>query len=512
MNRHHMALFVRNCRLILLLRKNFNEGDLNIFSPAEWRWKIPQACDNEWHHYTVNVDLPKVELYIDGNKFETNTEDRHSNPEVIDDWPLHAAHGVNTTLTIAACYQGTENRLKHGFSGDISEIKLSLRKILTSDEIKCGTDCAEHLLPPPEHYLEPEQQIQTNTQLNEITIEGNNEHNIELLLQKIQYINRKSEPTIGRRNIEIKTMVTCANKKSVRLPTIDSYIMLTQQVKEQNHIHDKPINEQQKPQIKINGNSNNLVSYHDIKNGVKILSNINITVNSGGHLNLNLQKLDECSVTVFPSLNPDHEEISIENVENLSPALDIKTTINKDGAELIGYDTIDNYFKVLKSLIYINKKPAYYLNRVFKLTCAQANTHFKSAEFTLTLTVLHPKQQINLTTNLPIAQQQHENSYARAMIHSHEVHEPQNKLMNIRTVQQNSHSTMLIVVICILFVVLICGVGIARLRNNTNKPIVGKHQPCPKVGFLFFFKKKKLFDFFFDRLHPNNNWIGTIQH
>lgn len=43
MNRHHFALFVRHCRLILLLRKNYNDGDLNIFLPAEWRWKIPQV-------------------------------------------------------------------------------------------------------------------------------------------------------------------------------------------------------------------------------------------------------------------------------------------------------------------------------------------------------------------------------------------------------------------------------------------------------------------------------------
>lgn len=43
MNRHHYAWFVRNCRLILLLRRDFSEGDLNIFRPAEWRWKIPQV-------------------------------------------------------------------------------------------------------------------------------------------------------------------------------------------------------------------------------------------------------------------------------------------------------------------------------------------------------------------------------------------------------------------------------------------------------------------------------------
>lgn len=43
MNRHHYAMFVRNCRLILLLRRDFSEGDLNIFRPAEWRWKLPQV-------------------------------------------------------------------------------------------------------------------------------------------------------------------------------------------------------------------------------------------------------------------------------------------------------------------------------------------------------------------------------------------------------------------------------------------------------------------------------------
>lgn len=43
MNRHHYAIFVRNCRLIMLLRRDFGDGDLNIFRPAEWRWKIPEV-------------------------------------------------------------------------------------------------------------------------------------------------------------------------------------------------------------------------------------------------------------------------------------------------------------------------------------------------------------------------------------------------------------------------------------------------------------------------------------
>lgn len=395
-----MALFVRNCRLILLLRKNFNEGDLNIFSPAEWRWKIPQVCDNEWHHYTVNVDLPKVDLFIDGIKFEVNTEDRHSNPEVIDDWPLHAAHGINTTLTIGACYQGSENRLKHAFNGDIAEIKVAMRSTLTDDEIKCGTECAEHLVTPSEHILEPAQEVQSNTQLNEIIIEGNNQTNIEELLQNVQYINNRETPTIGRRNLEIKTTVSCPNKKAIRLPPVQTYLMVlnnaakedvsTNEIThetETNHVHDEDVSPNQQPQILITGKQNHLVSYPDIKEGVHILANISINVFTDGKTQPQLQKLDACSVTVFPSLNPDHEQISVEASESLSAALDIKTSITKDGVEMLGYDSINNYLSVLQSLLYTNKKPAYYLNRVFKLSCSQMNMRFRSSEYTLTITV-----------------------------------------------------------------------------------------------------------------------------
>uniref|UniRef100_A0A182NK81 Cadherin domain-containing protein n=1 Tax=Anopheles dirus TaxID=7168 RepID=A0A182NK81_9DIPT len=556
MNRHHMALFVRNCRLILLLRKDFNDGDLNIFSPAEWRWKIPQVCDNEWHHYTINVDLPKVDLYIDGIRFESNVEDRHSNPEVIDDWPLHAAHGINTTLAIGACYQGSENRLKHGFSGDIAEIKLSTRKVLTANQIRCGTDCAEKLLPPADHYLEPEQQIQSNTQMNKIIIEGSNKTNIEQLLQQIQYINSKESPTIGRRNIQVMTTVSCPNKKAIRLPTIDTYIMVSSANNPSGGsmlsstatssssssglynkiLVDKPLATDQKPQIVISGNSNHLVSYPDIKEGVKILAQINISVYTGKDIRPELQKLDSCNVNVFPSLNPDHEEITIDDKDGADESLfkfDIKTQISKEGVEMIGYDTIENYQHVLKSLVYINKKPAYYLNRVFKLTCSQVDDHFRSAEYTLTLTVLHPKQQptSSIASAAPAsnvllaistaASEQHPavavdshdnaNQYAHVMLHSHDVQEAQSKVRSSgggaallgHEKLASSHSTMLIVVICASFVLLICGVGIARLRNN-NAAAAGsgasgghcggsagssgafsrtdKHLPCPKVA------------------------------
>ena len=63
-----------------------------------------QVCDNEWHHYAVNVRFPNVELVVDGEPLSAG--DGRA-PEVIDDWPLHPAHGINTTMAVGACWQGT---------------------------------------------------------------------------------------------------------------------------------------------------------------------------------------------------------------------------------------------------------------------------------------------------------------------------------------------------------------------------------------------------------------------
>lgn len=158
---------------------------------------------------------------------------------------------------------------------------------------------------------------------------------------------------------------------------------------------------------------------------------------------------------------------------------------------MIGYDTIPNYLRILRSLIYINRKPAYYLNRVFKLSCSQLGDRFRSAEFTLTLTVLHPKQQttapIVQTTEKPaVSAHDHDSSnmFAHVLLHTQDVNEPHAKTSHMQRVSGVTHSTMLIIVICVSFVLLICGVGIARLRNQSQVTRSKKsHQSCVKVGF-----------------------------
>lgn len=157
---------------------------------------------------------------------------------------------------------------------------------------------------------------------------------------------------------------------------------------------------------------------------------------------------------------------------------------------MIGYDTVTNYLRILRSLIYINRKPAYYLNRVFKLSCSQLGDRFRSAEFTLTLTVLHPKQPtiappLPQTTDKPAVQvHEHDSSnlFAHVLLHNQEANEPHAKTSHMQRTTGVTHSTMLIIVICVSFVLLICGVGIARLRNQSHVTRSKKgHQSCVKV-------------------------------
>jgi hypothetical protein len=95
------------------------------------------------------------------------------------------------------------------------------------------------------------------------------------------------------------------------------------------------------------------------------------------------QKLDKCSLTIYPNLNPDHENLSVP--EEMLKRLGMAARVSKDGVTITGSDMVFNYQQVLRQIVYTNRKPAYYLNRVFKLTCSELNGRFTSNEYVQTV-------------------------------------------------------------------------------------------------------------------------------
>ncbi|VEN46418.1 unnamed protein product [Callosobruchus maculatus] len=455
MNRHHYALFVRNCRLILLLRRDFSEGDLNIFRPAEWRWKIPQVCDDQWHHYAINVRFPDVELYIDGQLFRSEKK----NPEVIDDWPLHPTKGINTTLTVGACWQGSDNKMRHHLKGYLAGLSILVGENEKPEVLSCLHQCKESLQVPAMELLQPGMELLTNSDLTEVTVEGDNRTNLETLVRKIGYLNSREFPTPGRRNLRLTTTVTCDNGKQVKVPDAQTYVMVL-----------RP----QTPSIMLNGTGNMARKYEDFRMGVRVLADIHITGE---------QKLDKCQLTIYPNLNPDHENLSVP--EDMLKRLGMAARVSKDGVTITGSDMVYNYQQVLRQIVYTNRKPAYYLNRVFKLTCSELNGRFTSNEYVQTLTVIHPTPKESIARVVEHSgsggsgQQHRESSEPRPLAMVSHQYAPPERLemlggaggvvggprgMGGAAAAAGSHAVTVIVVVCVGFLLFMIVLGAVRIR------------------------------------------------
>lgn len=203
-NRHHYALFIRNCRLILLLRREFNGEKQTIFKPAEYRWKLSDVCDNEWHHYAVSVNFPDAILYVDGQKFKNTS----TNPEIVDDWPLHQLKSVNTTLVVGACWEGKNSKMNFHFRGYLAGLSILRGQNENPNVLSCLHRCKEGLQLPTADSLEPGTDVSTNVDSTSVLVEGKDAIDVEDMISQISYMNSREFPTPGRRSVHISTSLT----------------------------------------------------------------------------------------------------------------------------------------------------------------------------------------------------------------------------------------------------------------------------------------------------------------
>ncbi|CAB4057647.1 CLSTN1 [Lepeophtheirus salmonis] len=362
-NRHHFGIFIRNCKLILLLRQTCKEGEENIFRPAEWRWSMPEVCDGEWHHYALNMNFPEITLIVDGEKWINES----NNPEIIDDWPLHPTKDLKTKITVGACWQGSEGKLKHGFDGYLAGLTILPGINEHIEVLKCLHQCAETLQVPASLDISQGTEIIINTGENIIVIDGNDRNDITKLIQQVAYLNTQEFPSAGKRTVAINTRVMYSNNNKT--------ILLSNQKTEINIISVP------EPTIKIVGTDNFFREYNDFKLGVRILADLHIIISSNGAYSNN-NKMESCSIHINPALNPDHEELNVP--ESLLRMLNIEGKVSDEGVNMDGGEMVYNYERVLRQVTYTNKKPAYYLNRQFKISCSQMENRFISNEYVQT--------------------------------------------------------------------------------------------------------------------------------
>merc|ERR1712183_825952 len=141
-NRHHIAIYVQHCHLMLLIRKKPNgyknyQQNIKQQYPAEWHWKLNEDgnCSNIKYNILLNIEYPNVTLMINNVK---------TKPFLIaDDYPLHLSKVSSTVWSIGASWEGKESIFNQHFDGKLSSLLVSRDKLMSKDEIKCFTFCQE---------------------------------------------------------------------------------------------------------------------------------------------------------------------------------------------------------------------------------------------------------------------------------------------------------------------------------------------------------------------------------
>ncbi|XP_059803996.1 calsyntenin-2 isoform X1 [Hypanus sabinus] len=449
MNRHHYALYVHNCRLVFLLRRDFDQVD--TFRPAEFHWKLEQICDKEWHYYVINVEFPVVTLYVDGVIYDPYL--------VTDDWPIHPSH-IDMQLTVGACWQGGEilkPQFAQFFHGSLAGLSIRPGKIESQKVISCLQTCKEGLDINSLESLGKEIKFHFNPAQSILVMEGDDIDTINRAMQSVAYINSRQFPTPGIRRYALSSQVQCFGEDTcINVPGIDGYIVVLQPVE---------------PKITISGldHFSRPASEFESNRGVVLFPGLRImsTVRRGGREDGKarhpggpeeiVHNLDYCDILVTgDELNSETECLELEPIELHGKHLEF--TNSTAGMSIYGVDTMANYEHVLRKLRYRHWETASIFGRKFRLTCSELNGRYTSNEFNLEVNVLH---NINLMdhVNHVVVQPQ----FLQSIHHSL----PDLPGHNLNTAHNSAipSAATIVIVVCISFLVLIIVLGVFRIRT-----------------------------------------------
>ncbi|XP_072036656.1 calsyntenin-1-like [Amphiura filiformis] len=453
LSRHHHSIYIHNCRLVFLLRRE--AGDIDSFYPTEFRWKLAETCDKEWHRYTLNVNYPEVSriLYVDGALHQTN--------RISDDWPLHHSN-YPTTLTVGACWEGGDNLYIDHFSGYLAGLSILVGKIENHEVITCMYGCKEGLSFQVGDL--PVKVAQFNPSRTELTLEGDLVGGkLSKVVQKVGYVNSRTFPTPGQRPLIVTTTAIC-DGESLPIPDVNAYIMVLQPVE---------------PTITISGPQHIARTVDNLQAGILPFTGVTVVSLMSQEMEeeedefikeddtapdalLSIShNLDSCSVTVD---TPMQEGEILEIPADELAKWHLTKLNSSEGIIIKGVDTIEHYQSLLRAVMYANAHAQDLLSRTFKIMCTELNGRFTSNEFTVQINVLHRK--IQSSSNLNHAKSGHHVQMAGYKPGSEGLRAKMEKRLpadKLAKATASSTAMTVVIVICVGFLVFMIVLGVFRI-------------------------------------------------
>lgn len=247
LNRHHFAVYVRHCKLELLLRREPEEASAE-FRAAEWRWSDERICDGQWHRYGLLFeDLDNIKLTIDGEQFNASQR----NPEILDDWPLHQVkdkvHNLygkhnsmclmfqKTRLVAGACWHGRQKQMVQHFNGYLAAMWLWSGRAHSTDSVKCVHGQHERLQLDAHLELAHGQSAHFANDKTSLHLRAQSSAELARLLRSVQFHldplyaadnAKRLAPSAreGQRRVQVTGNLMCANNVSRPLAPISAIV------------------------------------------------------------------------------------------------------------------------------------------------------------------------------------------------------------------------------------------------------------------------------------------------
>uniref|UniRef100_A0A0K0F0E3 Calsyntenin-1 (inferred by orthology to a D. melanogaster protein) n=1 Tax=Strongyloides venezuelensis TaxID=75913 RepID=A0A0K0F0E3_STRVS len=367
MNRHHFAVYIRHCKLELLMRREAENSDPE-FKSAEWRWHLDEVCDGQWHTYAIKFNnLDKVELYVDGNKFNVNEK----NPEILDDWPLHKTENLKTKLVVGGCWHGRTEEMVQHFKGQLSSMYLLAGDVEGDNKIECLGKCSEEFNYDYTEPLGKGQKVVIDR--NIVALEAPNVDDLVDMMAKVTYKNTQKYIIPGNRTVKIDVEMTCDNGEHIKF------------VGAKMNINVKKIDVL--PVLTASGSGTVNVSGKNLKNGVAMFPDIEINaVNADEGIDLTEKStLDWCQIHLNPSRDLDLEYFS--SPASLIALLNVDFEHDKQGILLKGKEKISGYRDIIRQINYFSTRVDAYNKRTFILQCSMMDGKVESNKFTTVLNI-----------------------------------------------------------------------------------------------------------------------------
>ncbi|CEF71571.1 Calsyntenin-1 [Strongyloides ratti] len=367
LNRHHFAVYIRHCKLELLMRREAKNSDPE-FKSAEWRWHLDEVCDNQWHTYVIKFNnLDNVELFVDGNKFNNNER----NPEILDDWPLHKTENLKTKLVVGACWHGRTEEMVQHFKGQLSSMYLLPNDVEEDEKIDCLGKCSEEFNYDYSEPLGNGQKVIIDH--NIVTLEALNVDDLVDMMAKITYKNTQKYIIPGNRTVTIDVEMNCDNGEHIKF------------LGTKMNINVKKI--EVLPVLTVSGSPTVHVIGKNLKNGVSMFPDIEISaVNAEEGVDLTEKStLDWCQIHLNPSRDLDLEYFS--SPASLIALLNVDFEHDKQGILLKGKEKISGYRDIIRQINYFSTRIDAYSKRTFILQCSMMDGKVESNKFTAVLDI-----------------------------------------------------------------------------------------------------------------------------